>query len=155
ASDYSIVAHEVERFCSENGLPNSTGFKVRLVLEELVLNLIDHAVGSVTDRISVAVDLQPGRVVLVVEDDGAPFDPRSAQVFDKAKPFRRTRAAWYGNSSRAECDRKHDLRARWQPQSPTSRDHILSAAGVCVFSACYGQCQVQPKKPGRMAKQAV
>jgi hypothetical protein len=47
-------------------LPNSTGFKVRLVLEELVLNLIDHAVGSVTDRISVAVDLQPGRVVLVV-----------------------------------------------------------------------------------------
>jgi len=77
----------VERFCSENGLPNSTGFKVRLVLEELVLNLIDHAVGSVTDQISVAVDLQPGRVVLEVEDDGAPFDPRSAPAFDKARPF--------------------------------------------------------------------
>jgi serine/threonine-protein kinase RsbW len=55
--------------------------------EELVLNLIDHAVDSVTDRIDLGIDLQPVRVVLVLEDDGAPFDPRSAPAFDKTKPL--------------------------------------------------------------------
>jgi serine/threonine-protein kinase RsbW len=86
-SEYSVVAREVERFCAENSLPNSTSFKVRLVLEELVLNLIDHAIGSVTDRIHVDINLEPGCVVLVLEDDGAPFDPRWAPAFDKAKPL--------------------------------------------------------------------
>jgi serine/threonine-protein kinase RsbW len=86
-SDYTTVAREVERFCAGNCLPASTGFKVRLVLEELVLNLIDHAVGSVTDRINVAIDLEPGRVVLTLEDDSAAFDPRLAPAFDKAKPL--------------------------------------------------------------------
>src|SRR5262249_2540441 len=62
-------------------------FKVRLVLEELVLNLIEHAVGSATNRIDVRLELEPGRVVLVLEDDGAPFDPRSAPPFDKTKPL--------------------------------------------------------------------
>ena len=80
-TDYSIVAREVEDFCTGNRLPNSTRFKVRLVLEEVVLNLIDHAVDSVTDRIDLGIELQPGRVVLVLEDDGAPFDPRSAPAF--------------------------------------------------------------------------
>jgi serine/threonine-protein kinase RsbW len=86
-NDYSVVSGEVERFCAENSLSNSTSFKVRLVVEELVLNLIDHAVGSVTDRINLRIDLEPGRVVMVLEDDGAPFDPRSAPVFDKDKPL--------------------------------------------------------------------
>jgi anti-sigma regulatory factor (Ser/Thr protein kinase) len=86
-SDYSMVAREVERFCAEASLPTSTSFRIRLVLEELVLNLIDHAVGSRTDRISVGIDLEPARAVLVLEDDGAAFDPRSAPAFDKAKPL--------------------------------------------------------------------
>jgi anti-sigma regulatory factor (Ser/Thr protein kinase) len=86
-SDYLVVAGEVEKFCAEHDLPPAVSFKVHLVLEELVLNLIDHGVGSATDRVDVHIDLEPGRVVLVLEDDGAPFDPRSAPVFDKAKPL--------------------------------------------------------------------
>ena len=68
-------------------MPAAVSFKVRLVLEELVLNLIDHAVGSATNRIDIRLELERGRVVLVLEDDGAPFDPRSAPAFDKAKPL--------------------------------------------------------------------
>ena len=86
-SDYLAVAGEVQRFCTENSLPKAVSFKVRLVLEELVLNLIDHAVGSATNRIDVRLELEPGRAVLVLEDDGAPFDPRSAPPFDKTKPL--------------------------------------------------------------------
>jgi hypothetical protein len=55
----------MERFCAEASLPTSTSFRIRLVLEEMVLNLIDHAVDSRTDRISVGIDLEPARVVLV------------------------------------------------------------------------------------------
>jgi anti-sigma regulatory factor (Ser/Thr protein kinase) len=86
-NDYLTVAAEVERFCAEQGLPGPVSFKVCLVLEELVLNLIDHAIGSATDRIGIRIDVEPGRVVLVLEDDAAPFDPRSAPAFDKAKPL--------------------------------------------------------------------
>jgi serine/threonine-protein kinase RsbW len=85
--DYLAVAGEVERFCIANGLAKAVSFKVRLVLEELVLNLIDHAVNSATDRIDVRIELEPGRVILVLEDDSAPFDPRSVPVFDNAKPL--------------------------------------------------------------------
>jgi serine/threonine-protein kinase RsbW len=85
--DYLAVAGEVERFCTENGLAEAVRFKVRLVLEELVLNLIDHAVAAATDRVDVRIELEPGRVILVLEDDSAPFDPRSAPEFDKARPL--------------------------------------------------------------------
>ena len=86
-SDYLAVAGEVEQFCAENRLRTAVSFNVSLVLEEMVLNLIDHAVGSATDRLDVRIELQPGRVVLVLEDDGVPFDPRSAPAFDKSKPL--------------------------------------------------------------------
>ena len=86
-SDYLAMADEVQQLCAEHDLPKPVIFKVRLVLEELVLNLIEHAVGSEAISIDVQLDLEPGRVVLVLEDNGAPFDPRSAPEFDKAKPL--------------------------------------------------------------------
>src|SRR5262245_39419262 len=86
-TDYLAVAGEVERFCADNGLPRPLTFKVRLVLEELVLNLIEHGTGSKNDRIEIRIELEGGRVVLVLEDDGDPFDPRSAPAFDSARPL--------------------------------------------------------------------
>jgi anti-sigma regulatory factor (Ser/Thr protein kinase) len=84
---YLPVAEEVERFCAEHGLVRAVSFKLRLILEELVLNLIDHAVGSATDRIDLRIELDPARVILILEDDSAPFDPHSVPAFDKAKPL--------------------------------------------------------------------
>ena len=86
-SSYLAVPGEVEHFCAEHALPKAVVFKIRLVLEELVLNLLDHAVGSATDCIDLRLELEPGRVVLMLEDDTAPFDPRSAAPFDKSTPL--------------------------------------------------------------------
>jgi anti-sigma regulatory factor (Ser/Thr protein kinase) len=86
-ADYLGVAEEVEAFCIEQQLSSAVWFKVRLVLEELVLNLIDHATGSTTNRIDLSIRLEPGKVLLVLEDDGNPFDPRSAPPFDKNRPL--------------------------------------------------------------------
>jgi anti-sigma regulatory factor (Ser/Thr protein kinase) len=86
-SAYLALTGEVERFCAEQGLAKAVVFKVRVVLEELVLNWIDHATGSATDRLDLRIDVEPGRVTLVLEDDANPFDPRSVPAFDKAKPL--------------------------------------------------------------------
>jgi anti-sigma regulatory factor (Ser/Thr protein kinase) len=86
-NEYQAVSADVEAFCTEQHVPPGPAFKVRLVLEELILNLIDHATGSATDRIELSIVVEPGRVVLTVEDDSNPFDPRSAPAFDKAKPL--------------------------------------------------------------------
>jgi anti-sigma regulatory factor (Ser/Thr protein kinase) len=84
---YLPIAEEAERFCAEHGLGKTVSFKLRLILEELVLNLIDHATGSATDRIDLHIELDPTRVILILEDDGAPFNPHSVPVFDKARPL--------------------------------------------------------------------
>ena len=86
-SEYQTVSAEVEAFCAEQHVPPGASFKVRLVLEELVLNLIDHATGSATDCIDLSIAVEPGRVVLTLEDDNNSFDPRSAPAFDKTKPL--------------------------------------------------------------------
>jgi serine/threonine-protein kinase RsbW len=84
---YLPVAEELERFCVEQSLGKAVTFKLRLIVEELVLNLIDHAVNPKTDHIHLRIEVDPSRVILIVEDDSAPFDPRSAPPFDKAKPL--------------------------------------------------------------------
>jgi serine/threonine-protein kinase RsbW len=86
-SDYLPVAEEVEAFCAQHDLPRTTHSRVRVVLEELVLNLIDHATGAVTGRLDLRIDVEPTRVVIVLEDDATPFDLRSAPPFDKNRPL--------------------------------------------------------------------
>jgi anti-sigma regulatory factor (Ser/Thr protein kinase) len=85
--DYLPVAGEVERFCAAHGLSRAVSFKVCLILEEVVLNLIEHATGAATDRINVRIDLEPDQVILDVEDDSDPFDPHAAPAFDPARPL--------------------------------------------------------------------
>jgi anti-sigma regulatory factor (Ser/Thr protein kinase) len=86
-SDYLAVAEELDQFCAQQNLPAAASFKVRLVVEELVLNLIDHARGATRDRIDLRIDLFPGQVILLLEDDCNPFDPRTAPAFDKHLPL--------------------------------------------------------------------
>jgi anti-sigma regulatory factor (Ser/Thr protein kinase) len=86
-SDYVSVAEELECFCAEQDLPQVVSFKVRLVVEELILNFIEHAVGSATNRIDMRIEVGLERVTLILEDDCALFDPRSAPAFDVTKPL--------------------------------------------------------------------
>jgi anti-sigma regulatory factor (Ser/Thr protein kinase) len=84
---YLPVAKEVERFCAEHAFGKAVTFKLRLIVEELVLNLIDHAVDPKTDRIDLHIEVDPSRVIVIVEDDCAFFDPHSAPAFDKTTPL--------------------------------------------------------------------
>jgi serine/threonine-protein kinase RsbW len=85
--DYVATAEAVQCFCAEQDLPQAVSFRVRLVVEELILNLIDHAVGSATNRVDLRIEVGLDRVTLILEDDCAPFDPRSVPAFDVTKPL--------------------------------------------------------------------
>jgi serine/threonine-protein kinase RsbW len=86
-ADVVPLESEVRDFLHLHGASSQAVFKVRLALEELLLNLIDHATGSLTQRIDVQVDIEDDRIVIVIEDDNAPFDIRSAPEFDKSTPL--------------------------------------------------------------------
>jgi serine/threonine-protein kinase RsbW len=66
-------------FLGEEGVPPGTIHRVRLVIEELVVNVMRYGFDDRgAHRIELDVRTEPRRVVVTVEDDGRPFDPNSA-----------------------------------------------------------------------------
>lgn len=63
----------VIRFLEPFGIFGRTMNRVEVVLEELVSNLVRHGKG--VNQLTVAAGYRSGVVELVVEDDGAEFDP--------------------------------------------------------------------------------
>ena len=78
--------HEVRRvnlalddFLAEEGVPGRTIHHVKLVVEELVVNVVRYAFEDKTaHQIGVDVRTEPRRVVVTIEDDGRPFNPNTA-----------------------------------------------------------------------------
>ncbi len=66
-------------FLAEEGVPPDGVNRVRLVVEELVVNIITHAFDDAAPHtIVLTLRTEPGRVSVSTEDDGKPFDPRTA-----------------------------------------------------------------------------
>jgi len=58
---------------------DSIVYIVQLAVEELVLNVIKHGYHGESGRmIALELEVERNIAVIVVEDDGEPFDPRSA-----------------------------------------------------------------------------
>ncbi|HKI34649.1 MAG TPA: ATP-binding protein [Gemmataceae bacterium] len=95
-ADLITLGPEVEDFLARHAVSSKTVGKVRVVLEEIMINLINHSTGSATGLIDVRLDVEPARVVVLIEDDGTPFDPRSAPEFDRSLPLEQRRAGGMG-----------------------------------------------------------
>jgi anti-sigma regulatory factor (Ser/Thr protein kinase) len=66
-------------FLAEEGVPGRTIHHVRLVVEELVVNVVRYAYEDRdAHKIGVDVRTEPRRVVVTIEDDGRPFNPHDA-----------------------------------------------------------------------------
>ena len=69
----------VADFCAEAGLAPGVGHKITLVLEELAANVINHGFDPGIDQtLRATLTLDKDRIVLVLEDDGRPFNPLDA-----------------------------------------------------------------------------
>jgi anti-sigma regulatory factor (Ser/Thr protein kinase) len=65
-------------FLDEEGVRPTAINRVKLVIEELVVNVIQHGYeDEAKHSILLDVRTEPRGVVIVVEDDGKPFDPRN------------------------------------------------------------------------------
>jgi len=75
----SVLERELEGIVQVHELPAKLAFDLRLVLEELVVNIIKHAYPDHVEpqpiRVSVAVDGGADSITIAVEDAGIPFNP--------------------------------------------------------------------------------
>ena len=84
-------------FLAEEGVPDRTIHHVRLVVEELVSNVVRYAFDNGADhRIGLDVRTEPHRVVVTVEDDGRPFNPDDAPPPPVHQPPREPRVGGLG-----------------------------------------------------------
>jgi anti-sigma regulatory factor (Ser/Thr protein kinase) len=65
----------IERIAGRAGLATETTFALQLCVEEAIANIIMYSGAPEEARISVDLMLDSGRVVVVIEDGGRPFDP--------------------------------------------------------------------------------
>jgi anti-sigma regulatory factor (Ser/Thr protein kinase) len=78
-SEISPAADQVERHLAGHGAPAEALYVARLVLEELVSNIIKYGYDdNQPHKIHVATGLQDGTLVMEVSDDGHPFNPLDA-----------------------------------------------------------------------------
>jgi anti-sigma regulatory factor (Ser/Thr protein kinase) len=71
----------LSEFLSEEGVPDRTIYQVRLVVEELVSNIVRYGFDDESvHRIDLDVRHEPRRVVVAIEDDGRPFNPGDAPL---------------------------------------------------------------------------
>ena len=75
----------VGAFSERNGVPSPIGSELNLVLEEIVMNVIQHGrPESPEGAIRVSLRLEDADIVATVADRGAPFNPLLAREPDLA-----------------------------------------------------------------------
>lgn len=65
----------VAEFSREQGWPEDLDFTVRLILEELVLNAVDHGTDDKSTEVGLQLTSDEEQVRIVVSDNGIAFNP--------------------------------------------------------------------------------
>lgn len=81
-------AEEVEAFGEAAGLPETKVYIVNLTLDELIANIVMYGFDGVADpEINVELTLSNDKLVLMLEDNGKPFDPTQDPAPDISSPL--------------------------------------------------------------------
>lgn len=84
AAELARLAVFAEAFADEWGLPEGERSRLLLILEELFTNVVAHgyAPEAPQGRVTVALELREGRLIIDFADDGRAFDPLSRAAPD-------------------------------------------------------------------------
>ena len=75
-SEVDAVARRVEEFGDAHGLPGPKVYVINLALDELITNVVSYGFGGVAEpEIRITLRIEGGALVLIMEDNGQPFDP--------------------------------------------------------------------------------
>ena len=70
------LSRQVEEFGGAAGLPDGTVYVINLALDELITNCVEHGfAGVASPEIHITLRVADHAVILVMEDNGQPFDP--------------------------------------------------------------------------------
>ncbi len=71
----ALVTADVEHLARRDEWPEDLTFRVHLVLEELILNVMDYGLDEDSEGVAVTVDAAGDSVTIEIVDDGVAFDP--------------------------------------------------------------------------------
>jgi anti-sigma regulatory factor (Ser/Thr protein kinase) len=96
-SELKRLGFALHEFLDEEGVPPDAVRRVRLVIEELFVNVVNYGFDDGgTHAITLDIRTEPGRATVVMEDDGRPFDPRSAPPPVLTGPLEQRQERGYG-----------------------------------------------------------
>jgi len=73
----SEIAEFVETLARRAGLTASQAYWLRLALDEITVNIVQHGYRGTSGPVDLVGDVEADRVWVQIEDDAPPFDPRS------------------------------------------------------------------------------
>lgn len=87
-SELDRIAAIIHRFGEEHELPEKVVFALNLALDELITNSIKYGYKEDGEH-TIAINLSyvPGEIILLIEDDGGPFNPLEASRPDIQCPI--------------------------------------------------------------------
>lgn len=95
--ELGILMESVEALLTEHGVSNRTMYKVNLVLEEILTNIIKYAYQDDKDHdIFVEVHIAGNAIQIHVQDDGDEFDPQRVPEPDLNLPIEETKVGGLG-----------------------------------------------------------
>ncbi len=87
-SEVDAVARRVEEFGDAHGLPGPKVYVINLALDELITNVVSYGFGGVAEpEIRITLRIEGGALVLIMEDNGQPFDPTRDMPTDITSPL--------------------------------------------------------------------
>jgi len=87
-SEVRKLSNLVEAFGDANGLPGPKVFAVNLALDELITNTVMHGIEGTTEvEIRIGMRVDAGKLTVVLEDNGQPFDPTRDDSVDVTSPL--------------------------------------------------------------------
>jgi serine/threonine-protein kinase RsbW len=82
-ADLPGLVETLDNFMRTHGVPQRASYAIKLAIDELVVNVICYAfVDDDPHTIEVELAIEPGQMILRIEDDGRPFDPRTGPTLD-------------------------------------------------------------------------
>jgi serine/threonine-protein kinase RsbW len=77
------LSRHIHNFCEVNGLAKKNAFELNLVIDEAFTNIVSYAFNdNKKHQIKIDIRIINSEVMVRIEDDGAPFDPTTAEKTD-------------------------------------------------------------------------